>query len=255
VPSEPPLSLPFGGEESYRRAVREKYNAVEIWPQSDRWLTHVKEFIAATLAEWRPKLGLTPASRILNAGSGDESYNVSPGMVVDCDIADRKLVGLPHGVAGDITRLPLRSGAVDCCVCVGSVVNYVDVTRAIEEIARVVKPEGKVVLEFESSRSLEYVFTRHFGEDATRVSTFYIYENENIWVYHEEHVRKLLAQAGFRVVAERRAHFMAPLFYRFRKDLHWAARFAVLDKFVSWMPFLRRHSANVIFLCERRPLH
>jgi len=251
VPSEPPLSLPFGGEESYRRAVREKYNAVEIWPQSDRWLTHVKEFIAATVAEWRPKLGLTPASRILNAGSGDESYNVSPGMVVDCDIADRKLVGLPHGVAGDITRLPLRSGAVDCCVCVGSVVNYVDVTRAIEEIARVVKPEGKVVLEFESSRSLEYVFTRHFGEDATRVSTFYIYENENIWVYGEDYMQRLLAQVGFEVVEVSRAHFVAPLIHGFVQNIHTAAKFTWLDRVLGWIPFLKPHSANVIYLCRR----
>jgi hypothetical protein len=45
---------------------------------------------------------------------------------------------------------------------------------------------------------------------------------------------------------------VAPFFYRWRKDLNWAAGFAWLDRYVSWLPWLRRHSANVMVLCERR---
>ncbi|MGQ0663308.1 MAG: class I SAM-dependent methyltransferase [Pseudomonadota bacterium] len=245
--------MPLGSDPSYLKAVREKYNAIEIWPVSDRWLGHVKAWIAATVAAWQPALGLSPRSKILNAGSGDESYNVSPGLVIDCDIADRKLVGMPCGVAGDLANLPLQSGSVDVCVCVGSVVNYIrELPRAIAEIARVVKGDGRLIIEFESSRSGEYLFTPHFGRDAAQVRTFYIYEDETIWVYAEEHVRRLLEAAGFKIVAESRAHFVAPLVYRIRKDLHRAARFAVLDRWVSWMPLLKRHSANIILLCRRR---
>lgn len=253
VPDDhPPQAVPADVDSGYLRAVRAKYNAIEIWPSTDRWLAHVKTWIAGALADWQPLLGLRPDSRILNAGSGDESYNVGPGMVVDCDIADRKLVGLPWGVAGDLANLPLRTGSIDVCVCVGSVVNYVgDVVRAISEVARVVKPNGRLVLEFESSRSSEYVFTRHFGQPATQVRTFYIYEDENIWVYNEDHVRDLLAEHGFRVIAVRRVHFVAPLVYRFKKDINYAARFASLDRWLSWLPGLRNASANVMFLCER----
>ncbi|MBI3452059.1 MAG: methyltransferase domain-containing protein [Rhodospirillales bacterium] len=241
------------GSDSYLRAVREKYNAIEIWPSTDRWLAHVKTWIAASIAAWQPTLGLTPASRVLNAGSGDESYNVSPGLLIDCDIAEKKLANMPCGVAGDLANLPLKTGSVDVCVCVGSVVNYVgDLPKAIAEIARVVKGDGRLILEFESSRSPEYMFTAHFGQDVSQVSTFYIYENENIWVYAEEHVRRLLAEAGFEVVAESRTHFVAPMIYRFKKSLHYAARFARFDKYVSWIPGLNKHSANVIYLCQRR---
>jgi SAM-dependent methyltransferase len=253
VPSEnPDLTVPFDGA-SYRRAVREKYNAIEIWPSTDLWLSHVKAWIGRTIKAWQPALRLTSSSRILNAGSGDESYSVAPGMVIDCDIADQKVVGMPCGVAGDLMNLPLAEGSVDVCVCVGSVVNYVsDLTKAIGEIARVVKADGRLILEFESSRSPEYLFTRHFGRDVTQVSTFYIYENENIWVYNEQYVRSLLDQAGFEIIAESRTHFVAPLIFRFKKNINTAARFAIFDRIVSKIPFLNQHSANLIYLCQRR---
>jgi SAM-dependent methyltransferase len=244
--------VPLGGD-SYLRAVRAKYNEIEIWPSSDRWLAHVQHWIRGCIAAWKPDLGLRPDSRILNAGSGDESYNLAPGLVVDCDIADRKLVGLPCGVAGDLANLPLKTGSVDVCLCVGSVVNYVsDLPRAIGEIARVVKDDGRLILEFESSRSAEYMFTPHFGRDVSQVRTYYIYEDENIWVYHEDHVRHLLEAAGFKIVARSGAHFIGPLVYRFKRNLHYAARFARFDKWVSWIPHLKPHSANIIFLCQRR---
>jgi SAM-dependent methyltransferase len=253
VPNEnSDLSVPIGGE-SYLRAVREKYNAIEIWPASDRWLAHVKEWIAKSISAWQPALGLTENSMVLNAGSGDESYNVRPGVVIDCDIADRKLVGMPRGVAGDLTKLPLAAGSIDTCICVGSVVNYVrELPQAIAEIGRVVKDNGNLVLEFESSCSLEYIGTPHFGKDVSQVSTFYIYENENIWIYHVDHMRKLLRDAGFEVVAESRAHFLAPLVQGYKQDINYAARFARFDKYVKWLPFLRKHSANIMFLCQRR---
>src|SRR5690606_19091472 len=174
---------------------------------------------------------------------------------IDCDIADRKLLGMPYGVAGDLMNLPLAAGSVDVCVCVGSVVNYVsDLAKAIGEIARVVKGDGRLILEFESSRSPEYLLTRHFGREVSQVSTFYIYENENIWVYHEQYVRSLLEQAGFEVIAESRTHFAAPFIFRFKKDINYVARFALLDRLISRIPYLNRHSANVMYLCQRRGL-
>ncbi len=254
MPNEPaPLSVPLGGDHSYLRAVREKYNAIEIWPESDRWLFHVRRWIGECIGAWTPALGLQPHSRVLNAGSGNESYNLAPGVVIDCDIADRKLVGMPFGVAGDLANLPLKTGAVDVCVCVGSVINYIaDLPKAIGEIARVMQSRGKLILEFESSASLEYLMTPHFARDVSQVSTYYIYENENIWVYSEAYVRGLLNAAGFEVVAENRTHFVAPLVHRFSQNIHGAARFCGLDRWARRIPWLNRHSANVIYLCEQR---
>lgn len=255
VPDDQPHpTTPAGVAPDYLRAVRDKYNAIQVWPESDRWLAHVKAWIAGAIADWRPRLGLTPAARVLNAGSGDESYGLAPGVVIDCDIADRKLVGLKLGVAGDLANLPLAAGAIDVCVCVGSVINYVgDVERAVGQLARVLRPDGRLILEFESSRSGEYHFTPHFGRDAAQVRTYYIDQDESIWVFNEAYVRRVLAAHGFTVVDERRAHFLSPFVYRFKKDLNRAARYAALDRWVGRLPFFRSRSANVILLCERRP--
>ena len=120
------------------------------------------------------------------------------------------------------------------------------------EIARVLRPDGRLILEFESSRSGEYHFTPHFGRDAAQVRTFYIDQDESIWVFNEAYVRRVLAAHGFAVVDIRRAHFLSPFVYRFGKDLNRAARYAAFDRWVGRLPFFRTRSANVILLCERR---
>ncbi len=246
-----PITLPGVGD-SYLRAVREKYNAIEIWPATDLWLVHLKQWISSSVRAWQPLLGLTPQSRILNAGSGDESYSIGPGTVINSDIADRKLVGMSCGVAGDLANLPFQTEAVDVCVCVGSVVNYVrEVEKAVSELGRVVRSGGSLILEFENSRSLEYIGTPHFARDVSQVSTFFIYENENIWIYAEEHMRRLLRQAGFEVEAVSRNYVVAPLVHGYVQNIHYAARYAWLDRFVRWIPFLNRYSANVMYLCRK----
>jgi hypothetical protein len=114
-----------------------------------------------------------------------------------------------------------------------------------------VKPGGSLIIEFENSRSLEYIFTPHFARDRSQVSTFFIYENENIWIYGEEYIQRLLAGAGFTVERVTRTHFVAPLIHGYVQNIHYAARFVGLDRFVRWIPFLNRYSANVMYLCRK----
>jgi hypothetical protein len=35
------------------------------------------------------------------------------------------------------------------------------------------------------------------------------------------------------------------------QNIHTAAKFTWLDRVLGWIPFLKPHSANVIYLCRR----
>lgn len=52
----------------------------------------------------------------------------------------------PAFIVGDGERLPFPDGAFDGATCLGSVENMADPWRAVAEIARVTRPEGRIVL-------------------------------------------------------------------------------------------------------------
>jgi len=78
-------------------------------------------------------------------------------MVINIDIADRKLVGMSCGVAGYLSHLPLQTRIVDVCVLRLLVVNYVrDCPRRSVELGRVVSPAEPESSNSRTFRSLEY---------------------------------------------------------------------------------------------------
>jgi demethylmenaquinone methyltransferase/2-methoxy-6-polyprenyl-1,4-benzoquinol methylase len=65
------------------------------------------------------------------------------------EIARRKAAGRIHVQAGDALRLPFQDGSFDACTVAFGIRNVVDTDRGIAEMARVVRPGGRVVvLEF-----------------------------------------------------------------------------------------------------------
>lgn len=83
-------------------------------------------------------------------------------------------------------RLPLPDAAVDKAVSVNSLYFWPDPAAALEELARVVKPGGRLVLCFEPAGELRKWPGHRFGFRLLEV----------------EQVRALMDQAGFRDVAE-----------------------------------------------------
>jgi ubiquinone/menaquinone biosynthesis C-methylase UbiE len=65
------------------------------------------------------------------------------------DIAEAMLARVPAGidrVAAAMTALPLASGSCDGAYATESLEHAVDIPKAVEEISRVVKPGGKIVI-------------------------------------------------------------------------------------------------------------
>lgn len=53
--------------------------------------------------------------------------------------------------------LPFAENSIDNILCVGSVLNYCDAIAAISEFNRVLKYNGHLILEYESSWGFEYI--------------------------------------------------------------------------------------------------
>jgi ubiquinone/menaquinone biosynthesis C-methylase UbiE len=239
-----------------REEIRAKYNSViEIWDKSDQWSTHSRrniEFYVAKLQNIIEKKKGKQGISILNAGSGGDDYGLSKyGSHVHVDVAENRLKSCDNFVVASIENLPFEDNSFDVCVCVGSVINYCDAIKSLSELARTLKVGGHLLLEFESSKSHEFMFSSSFDKPATIVKTFYNGTMEYIWVYSPSFILKDLELNGFTVTDERRFHLLSPLLYKITKNEILSARFACFDPFLRQTPYLRKVSANVILICEK----
>jgi demethylmenaquinone methyltransferase/2-methoxy-6-polyprenyl-1,4-benzoquinol methylase len=162
---------------------------------------------------WRKRtrqcLELERGQRVLDlaAGTGVSTVELTRGGVdaVACDFslgmlragrANRKRRNRVPFVAGDATRLPFRDGAFDAVVISFGLRNISDVSGALREMARVVRPGGRLVIcEFSRPtwRPFRTVYLNYLMRAlpwlASRVSS-----NAEAYVYLAESIRAWPAQ-------------------------------------------------------------
>jgi demethylmenaquinone methyltransferase/2-methoxy-6-polyprenyl-1,4-benzoquinol methylase len=153
--SRPSLDDAFITPESKRRYVRRLFGTI-----ADRY-----DFITRFLsfgrdAAWKTRLiedaGIEAGWRVLDlaCGTGDLAFDAARhgARVVGLDITPR-MVELarekggttgPAWIVGDMTALPVQSGAFDLVTTGYGLRNVPDLTRALAEIHRVLRPGGRV---------------------------------------------------------------------------------------------------------------
>lgn len=217
------------------------------WPEGDLWSSHTKRTIADFVYEFMScNTSITRGAHILNVGSHGNMYGISNENHFHVDIAEKALESSALACVGDAEQLPFADGIFDLVLCVGSVVNYCVAARAIGELGRVLKPGGWLLLEFETSESLEFIATSDYGMDVTLVRTFYNGSLEHIYVYSRKYIEGALAARGLRITSLRRFHVFSPLLYRLTKRERLASIFSTFDRFLHKIPFFQRHSANFL---------
>jgi demethylmenaquinone methyltransferase / 2-methoxy-6-polyprenyl-1,4-benzoquinol methylase len=118
--------------------------------QDRRWRTAVLRAVA-------PRPGERVLDLAAGTGTSSEPFRTGGATVVPCDFSQGMLqVGkrarpwLPF-VAGDATRLPFADGSFDAVTISFGLRNVVEPDAALEELLRVTRPEGRlVVCEFSS---------------------------------------------------------------------------------------------------------
>lgn len=232
-------------------SVRDMYNEMqEIWPENDAWYLYTYSQISLFLQKVSLKYNFNDELKILNAGSGGNTYNL-PGIHYHIDIADQKLKNTPNSYVGNIEMMPYNDNEFDICICVGSVINYCDALVAINEMARVLKKGGFLILDYDQSHSLEFWGTSHYNKTADIIETFNSGYVDKTWIYSPDYISKILRRLSFKMLDIRRYHILSPLIYKMTKDEMGASKFAKLDGIMSHIPILKKFSCNII-LCSQK---
>ena len=188
----------------------DRTNTVLSFAQDRRWRRRTRQC-----------LQLSPHERVLDlaAGTGVSTVELASGGAdaIACDFslgmlragrANKKRRGRVPFVAGDATALPFHDGAFDAAVISFGLRNVSDVERALGELARVVRPGGRlVVCEFSRPtwRPFRFVYLNYLMRAlpwvARRVSSnadAYVYLAESIraWPPQEE-LASIIAAAGW----------------------------------------------------------
>jgi malonyl-CoA O-methyltransferase len=135
-----------------RREIRESFNEAsrdeEHFPSTiDPRIRHVSVILKY--------FGNLADKRVLDVGCGKGRFtrvlrDQNPGSALyGLDISEAMLACVPAGidvVSGSMTELPFAASAFDCIYATESLEHAVEIERAVEEMCRVLKPGGRLVI-------------------------------------------------------------------------------------------------------------
>lgn len=220
------------------------YEAAEnVWSNS-YWYQYSYNFIWNYLH----KSPITKCNYILNAGSAGNNYGITCRMH-HIDIAENKINDCTEYTIGSIECIPFNENYFDGAICVGSVINYTDAITSISELIRVVSPNGIIILEFENSNSLEYLFTKEHKKDASLISTDYLGKNQKQWIYSYNYIMSIIeSYKNIKILDITGFHIIDSLF---AKNESIAKKFNKFDKFFNSHVATKKLSGNIIVTLKK----
>lgn len=221
-------------------------NIPNVWPENDMWHYYSK----TQIHKYLQNLNINPNSKVLNAGSGGNDYNLKCHMC-HLDVAENKIHQFSNYLVSSVENISLPDKTFDAIICVGSVINYADAMATIGEFSRLVDTGGKLILEFESSWGFEHLGTTAFKKSAELVSLKYNNESHQQWIYSCDYIQDILKTYGFRVENTYRFHILSALKYNKKNDENYAAKYAKYDVIFKYIPIIRKHSNNIILNCTK----
>lgn len=225
--------------------IRNFYETIpDVWPDDDEW----HKYSRRQIENYIQKQSFQKDGYILNAGSGGNDYGINYRMH-HVDIAKNKIEHLPNATTASIESLPFDDKIFTEVICVGSVLNYCDAISALTELTRVLKRPGKLILEFESSWGYEHLNSPVYKKDAEIALLKYCGQMQSQWLYSYSYVSKILEELGFRIVDIYRFHIVSGLHYNKYQNENKAAPLAILDYVFRYIPFVNKHSNNIILSC------
>lgn len=232
-------------------AIRARYSDPTAFAEIDPWHIFTANAIQREIARvWR-LMKVRPDCVILNAGAGGNNLDLLPEHTINLDLSERRIKRSSHPVVGTVEAIPVKNQSIDIVVCVGSVINYCDAALTVAEFGRVLKNRGTLILEFESSKSAEFITKKVFARSAAIVETFYCNQPEAVWVYSPLYVSNLLQAAGFRSRHQFLIHILSPWALLILRNARAAAFIAPLDRLVRPVSFLNQFASNHLVFYQK----
>lgn len=227
---------------------KENYKKSEPWPDDDVWHSYTYKILHKQIQDYIDELQFKNTQVILNAGCGKTTYKTC-ATIIHMDIIEEYVNLFQNYLVGSIEKIPLQDCSVDCVICVGSVINYVDIQKAISEFSRILKPNGILILEYERSNSAEFLFTKKYAKTIFMQTYQYNDQTHYLWMYDQKFVIQLAEFYKFSCKKKYRFHSLSSLFYRFGLSEKKAAKYSKFDDRLQ--PFSYFFAHNEIFIFEK----
>ncbi|WJM10687.1 MULTISPECIES: methyltransferase domain-containing protein [Paenibacillus] len=222
----------------------------DIWPEGDNWHQYTKNQLIKYVNKYMNKIRANTSFKVLNAGSGGSTYDLDQEMY-HLDLTDKHISKFINHAVGSVENIPYEENMFDVVICVGSVLNYCNASTCVREFSKVVSTKGYLILEFESSWSMEFYKTPIHKKNVGMAITKYFDSEHKLWVYSNQYIQTLLKEHNFKIINSRRFHILSSFAYRLFKNENKAAPYAKLDPLFRFIPFFSRKSHNVILLCQK----
>ena len=228
---------------------RDNYSSGAPWPEDDAWHTEtfskIQRFVTKTLKRF-----CTSATIILNAGSGGTTYDTE-GHFIHLDLVDTYIKAFDDYIVASIEDIPLANNSVDFIICVGSVLNYTDYHKSLNEFSRILRTGGKIILKFERSNSGEFLFTKKHNKEIIAQKYHYNNQEHLLWLYNEHSIIAAMKYCGFKIKKRERFHVFSTLLNRLGLAEKKAAKWIKQD----WLlfPFSYFLAHNCILFAEKTP--
>jgi SAM-dependent methyltransferase len=188
----------------------------------DDWHRHSDLVTGAILEKYLYGAAIGASGWVLNAGAGVRQLGLP--REISLDLFSEPIANRRFPVCANVSQLPFPPSSFDAVVCVGEVLAYCDPARTISEFARVIRPGGRLIVDFGSTRSWRVFATSLHGRSASLLVSEYNGSEERTWIYDPQYITHLLDQAGFRIVAKQGAHVWSTLIRRLGLSLPVALR-------------------------------
>lgn len=228
---------------------RSTYDATQVvWPETDKWSCHTRAIIGEIVHLITQK----NAPAVLNAGCGGNDYGVGQraSACVNLDICPRQCWNMQRAVVADVESIPFADNIFDIVLCVGAVLNYCEPYAAIPELFRVAKPDGLVVIDFETTQSAELLFSSHWGKRVSVIERRYAGRIDKTLLFSADHMKRIVEQNG-RIIKIHRYHTASAAWLRIAHSGDIPNIVLSLDKLLSRIPVLGALASNSIFVCQK----